>query len=245
MSNTPSHPLWGFGQVVPTAATHVAKFSDHTSLTEEDLVRKAKVVSSRFDNNPAFLELHKNLAEVEQDLIKTFHARHLTGGAHMEHAVAEQYLHTFCDKVFLPHTYGPHSIITADDVLSCPPRHEVSANCLFWKMVSKFCTYHQKESFVNPEQKQYISSACCNWQHIKTIYHCLTHKQIDYNIALEVLALFTEESIHKAKPNPVARYRDLVTFITDGVFGNHLLLRCPHEQLHLAAHHLIFLYCAA
>ncbi|SOV07971.1 uncharacterized protein UDID_17248 [Ustilago sp. UG-2017a] len=136
MSNTPLCPLRGFGQVVPTAATHVAKFSDHTSLTEEDLVRKAKVVLSRFDNNPAFLELRKNLAEVEQDLIEMFHARHLTGGTHVVHAVVEQYLHTFCDKVFLPYTYSPHSIITADDILLSPPRHNVSANRLFWKMVA-------------------------------------------------------------------------------------------------------------
>ncbi|SAM86478.1 uncharacterized protein UBRO_20985 [Ustilago bromivora] len=245
MSNTPLHPLQKFGQVVPTAATCMAKFGDHTSLTEEDLVRKAKVVSNRFDDNPAFLELCKNLAEVEQDLIKMFHAQHLSGGVHMEHAVAEQYLCAFCNKVFLPHTYGPHSIITADDILSCPPRHDVSANRLFWKMVAKFCIYCQKESFVNPEQKRYLSSAHCNWQCIKTIYHHLTHKWIDSNIAMEVLALITVESIHKAKPKPVARYCDLVTFITDGVFGNHLLLRCPCEQLQLAAYHLIVSYCAA
>ncbi|SOV02554.1 uncharacterized protein UDID_19563 [Ustilago sp. UG-2017a] len=112
-------------------------------------------------------------------------------------------------------------------------------------MVAKFCIYHQKESFVNPEQKQYLSLACCNWQCIKTIYRCLTHKWIDYNITLEVSALITEESIHKAKPKPVTCYRDLVTFITDVVFGNHLLLRCPHKQLQLAAHHLIVSYCAA
>ena len=62
---------------------------------------------------------------------------------------------------------------------------------------------------------------------------------------MEALALVTVESIHKAKPKPVARYRDLVTFITDGVFGKHLLLRCPHKQLQLAAHHLIVSYCAA
>ena len=67
--------------------------------------------------------------------------------------MVEQFLHTFCDKVFLPHAYGPHSIITADDILLSPPRHNVSANRLFWKMVAKFCIYRQKESFVNPEQK--------------------------------------------------------------------------------------------
>ncbi|SAM86102.1 uncharacterized protein UBRO_20959 [Ustilago bromivora] len=231
MSKTPSHPLWGFGQVVPTAATRVGKFSDHTSLTEEHLVRWAKVVSNRFDDNPAFLELRKNLAEVDQDLINTFHAPHLTGGIHLVHAVVEQYLCTFCNKVFLPHAYSPHSIITADDILSSPPRHNVSANCLFWKMVAKFCIYCQKESFVNPEQKQYVSSAHCNWQRIKTIYHRLTHKWIDSNIAMEVLALITAESIHKAKPKPVACYHDLVTFITDGICGNHLLLHCSRKQL--------------
>ncbi|SPC61666.1 uncharacterized protein UHOD_11628 [Ustilago sp. UG-2017b] len=112
MSNAPSCPLGGFGQVVPTAATHMGKF--------------------------AFLELCKNLAEVEQDLNDTFHARHLSPGAHLENAVVEQFLHTFCDKVFLPHAYGPHSIITADDILLSPPRHDVSANRLFWKMVAKF-----------------------------------------------------------------------------------------------------------
>ncbi|SPC63342.1 uncharacterized protein UHOD_12092 [Ustilago sp. UG-2017b] len=72
MSNAPSHPLWGFGQVVPTAATCVGKFGDHTSLTEEHLVRRAKEVSNHFDDNPAFLELRKNLAEVEQDLNKIY-----------------------------------------------------------------------------------------------------------------------------------------------------------------------------
>ncbi|SYW82619.1 uncharacterized protein UBRO2_04741 [Ustilago bromivora] len=245
MSSTPLRPLWGFGQVVPTAATRMGKFGDHTSLTEEHLVRWAKVVSNRFDDNPAFLELCKNLAEVEQDLIDTFHAPHLTGGVHLVHAVVEQYLRTFCNKVFLPHAYSPHSIITADDILSSPPRHDVSANHLFWKMVAKFCVYHQKESFVNPEQKRYLSLARCNWQHIKTVYHHLTHKWIDYNIALEALALITEESIHKANPKPVARYCDLVTFITDGVFGNHLLLHCPCEQLQLAALHLIVSFCTA
>ncbi|SOV02091.1 uncharacterized protein UDID_18956 [Ustilago sp. UG-2017a] len=122
MSNTPLHLLPGFGQVVPTAATHMGKFGDHTSLTEEHLV---------------------------------------------------------------------------------------------------------------------------SWKHIKTIYCHLTHKWIDYNIALEVPALITEESIHKAKPKPVAHYCDLVTFITVGVFGNHLLLHCPCEQLQLAVHHLIVLYCVA
>ncbi|SPC63153.1 uncharacterized protein UHOD_20169 [Ustilago sp. UG-2017b] len=243
MSNAPLHPLQGFGQVVPTAATRVGKFGDHTSLIEEHLVRQAKVVLNCFDDNPAFLELCKNLAEVEQDLNDMFHARHLSGGIHMQHAVVEQYLCTFCDKVFLPHAYGPHSIITADDILSSPPRHNVSANCLFWKMVAKFCVYCQKELFVNPEQKRYLSLAHCNWQHIKTIYYHLTHKQIDYNIALEASALITEESIHKAKPKPVAHYHDLVTFITDDVFGNHLLLCCPREQLQLAAHHLIISYC--
>ncbi|SOV03485.1 uncharacterized protein UDID_18682 [Ustilago sp. UG-2017a] len=77
MSNAPSHPLWGFGQVVPTAATCVGKFGDHTSLTEEHLVRRAKEVSNHFDDNPA-LELHKNLAEVEQDLNKMFSSHTLT-----------------------------------------------------------------------------------------------------------------------------------------------------------------------
>ncbi|SPC64846.1 uncharacterized protein UHOD_12124 [Ustilago sp. UG-2017b] len=76
----------------------------------------------------------------------------------------------------------------------------------FGKMVAKFCDYHQKESFVNPEQKRYLSMARASWQRIKTIYYHLTHKQIDYNIALEALALITEESIHKAKPKPVAHY---------------------------------------
>ncbi|SPC64103.1 uncharacterized protein UHOD_11401 [Ustilago sp. UG-2017b] len=245
MSNAPLRPLGGFGQVVPTAATRVGKFSDHTSLTEEHLSRQAKEVSNRFEDNPAFLDLHKNLAEVEQDLNNMFHARHLSPGTHLGNAVVEQFLCTFCDKVFLPHAYGPHSIITADDILLSPPRHDVSANHLFWKMVAKFCAYHQKESFVNPEQKQYLSSARLNWQHIKTIYYRLTYKRIDYNIALEVLALITEESIHKAKPKPVACYRDLVAFITDGIFGNHLLLRCPREQLQLAALHLIVSYCTA
>ncbi|SOV06453.1 uncharacterized protein UDID_17470 [Ustilago sp. UG-2017a] len=245
MSNTPLCPLWGFGQVVPTAATCVGKFGDHTSLTEEHLVRWAKEVSNLFDDNPAFLELRKNLAEVEQDLNNTFHARHLSGGTHLGNAVVEQFLRTFCNKVFLPHPYGPHSIITTDDILLSPPRHDVSANHLFWKMVAKFCIYCQKESFVNPEQKQYLSTACASWQCIKTIYCHLTHKWIDYNIALEVLALITEESIHKAKPKPVAHYCDLVTFITDGVFGNHLLLCCSCKQLQLAAHHLIVLYCVA
>ncbi|SPC60976.1 uncharacterized protein UHOD_11208 [Ustilago sp. UG-2017b] len=226
MSNAPSCPLWGFGQVVPTAATRVGKFGDHTSLTEEHLVRRAKEVSNLFDDNPAFLELRKNLAEVEQDLNNTFHGQHLSGGTHLGNAVVEQFLCTFCNKVFLPHPYCPHSIITTDDILSSPPRHDVSANRLFWKMVAKFCVYCQKESFVNPEQKQYLSTACASWQCNKTIYCCLTHKWIDYNIALEVSALITEESIHKAKPKPVAHYCDLVTFITDGVFGNHLLLRC-------------------
>ncbi|KAJ1019717.1 hypothetical protein NDA13_005942 [Ustilago tritici] len=245
MSNAPLHPLQRFGQVVPTAATHVGQFGDHTSLTEEHLVRWAKEVSNRFDDNPAFLELCKNLAEVEQDLNNTFHAQPLSGGTHLGNAVVEQFLHTFCNKVFLPHAYSPHSIITADDILSSPPRHNVSANCLFWKMVAKFCVYCQKELFVNPEQKQYLSLACSNWQHIKTIYHRLTHKWIDSNIAMEALALITEESIHKAKPKPVACYCDLVTFITDGIFGNHLLLCCPRKQLQLAAHHLIVSYCVA
>ncbi|SPC64348.1 uncharacterized protein UHOD_11729 [Ustilago sp. UG-2017b] len=185
MSNAPLLLLPGFGQVVPTAATRVGKFGDHTSLTEEHLVRQAKVVSNRFDDNPAFLELCKNLAEVGQDLNDTFHARHLSPGAHLGNAVVEQFLRTFCDKVFLPHTYGPHSIITADDILSSPPRHDVSANRLFWKMVAKFCVYRQKESFVNPEQKRYLSTARASWQRIKTIYRRLTHKWIDYNIALE------------------------------------------------------------
>ncbi|KAJ1021438.1 hypothetical protein NDA13_005479 [Ustilago tritici] len=244
MSNTPSRPLGRFGQVVPTAATRMGKFGDHTSLTEEHLSRRAKEVSNRFDDNPAFLELRKNLAELEQDLNDMFHARHLSPGAHLENAVVEQFLHTFCNKVFLPQAYGPHSIITTDDILSSPPRHDVLANCLFWKMVAKFCVYRQKELFVNPEQKRYLSTARVSWQHIKTIYYRLTHKRIDYNIALEVSALITEESIHKANPKPVARYRDLVTFITDGVFGNHLLLCCPCQQLQLAAHHLIVFYCA-
>ncbi|SPC68186.1 uncharacterized protein UHOD_12383 [Ustilago sp. UG-2017b] len=244
MSNAPLRPLRRFGQVVPTAATRVGKFSDHTSLTEEHLSRWAKEVSNRFDDNPAFLELCKNLAEVEQDLNNTFHAQHLSAGTHLGNAVVEQFLRTFCNKVFLPQAYGPHSIITADDILLSPPRHDVSANRFFWKMVAKFCDYHQKESFVNPEQKRYLSMARASWQRIKTIYYHLTHKQIDYNIALEALALITEESIHKAKPKPVAHYRDLVTFITDCIFGNHLLLHCPHEQLQLAAHHLIISYCA-
>ncbi|SAM85880.1 uncharacterized protein UBRO_20169 [Ustilago bromivora] len=243
MSNTPLRPLQGFCQVLPTAATCVGKFSDHTSLTEEHLSRQAKEVSNRFDDNPAFLELHKNLAEVEQDLNNMFHAQHLSAGAHLGNAVVEQFLCTFCNKVFLPQAYGPHSTITADDILSSPTRHNVSANYLFWKMVAKFCIYHQKESFVNPEQKQYLSMARVSWQCIKTIYYHLTHKWIDYNIALEALALITEEGIHKAKPKPVAHYCDLVTFITDGVFGNHLLLCCPCEQLQLAAHHLIISYC--
>ncbi|KAJ1029614.1 hypothetical protein NDA13_002859 [Ustilago tritici] len=65
MSNAPLRPLWGFGQVVPTAATCMGKFGDHTSLTEEHLVRQAKVVSNCFDDNPAFLELRKNLAELQ------------------------------------------------------------------------------------------------------------------------------------------------------------------------------------
>ena len=60
-----------------------------------------------------------------------------------------------------------------------------------------------------------------------------------------MLALITEESIHKAKPKPVAHYCDLVTFITDGIFGNHLLLHCPHEQLQLAALYLIISFCTA
>ena len=80
MSNAPLHPLWGFGQVVPTGAGHVGKFGDHTSLTEEHLVRWAKEVSNYFDVNPAFLMLHKNLAEVEQDLNNTFHAQQLSPG---------------------------------------------------------------------------------------------------------------------------------------------------------------------
>ncbi|SPC60684.1 uncharacterized protein UHOD_11143 [Ustilago sp. UG-2017b] len=105
-----------------------------------------------------------------------FHAQHLSGGAHLENAVMEQFLRTFCDKVFLPHAYGPHSIITTDDILLSPPRHVVSANRLFWKMVAKFCVYCQKESFVNPEQKQYLSTACASWQCSKTIYRRLTHK---------------------------------------------------------------------
>ncbi|SOV01586.1 uncharacterized protein UDID_18128 [Ustilago sp. UG-2017a] len=112
-------------------------------------------------------------------------------------------------------------------------------------MVAKFCVYRQKESFVNPEQKQYLSTTCTSWRRIKTIYRHLTHKWIDYNIALEASALITEGSIHNSKPKPVAHYHDLVTFITDGVFGNHLLLHCPCEQLQFAAHHLIVSYCVA
>lgn len=117
--------------------------------------------------------------------------------------MAEQFLCAFCEKVYLPHVFRSEAPITVINILSCPPRHSVSANCLFWEKLALFVIYQLRPwpLYIEKEVKVYVSTACRNLQNVEKMYHCLTHQQIDLIVLAEAQLVVGEESLCKAKPS--------------------------------------------
>ncbi|GAC73130.1 hypothetical protein PANT_8c00084 [Moesziomyces antarcticus T-34] len=65
-------------------------------------------------------------------------------------AAADQLIRSFCDKVYIPEVLG-NTCITAADIPSSPPRHDVSKDRQFWKMLATFVIHRLRESLVNDD----------------------------------------------------------------------------------------------
>ncbi len=153
--------------------------------------------------------------------------------------VAERFLRTFIEEVYLPRIAGDasDSAVTVDDVLSSPPRHDLSADRRFWTMLARFSIYRFREPLVDDETRSYVPQALECFAIIKVTYSCLTRRPVDPAVVQEANALIRRGNVSAQRARPVATHDNLVHFVRQGAFGSHLLLRCPREQIQMAAFH--------
>lgn len=221
-------------------------FGEHTTITCEQLQRSAQIVASRFQTTPALRRFVANADEEWRSATETEYAGSLRISTTEANGVAERFLRTFIEEVYLPRIAGDasDSAVTVDDVLSSPPRHDLSADRRFWTMLARFSIYRFREPLVDDETRSYVPQALECFAIIKVTYSCLTRRPVDPAVVQEANALIRRGNVSAQRARPVATHDNLVHFVRQGAFGSHLLLRCPREQIQMAAFHQLIAYCA-
>ncbi|GAC75939.1 hypothetical protein PANT_19c00029 [Moesziomyces antarcticus T-34] len=221
-------------------------FGEHTTITCEQLQRSAQIVASRFQTTPALRRFVANADEEWRSATETEYAGSLRISTTEANGVAERFLRTFIEEVYLPRIAGDasDSAVAVDDVLSSPPRHDLSADRRFWTMLARFSIYRFREPLVDDETRSYVPQALECFAIIKVTYSCLTRRPVDPAVVQEANALIRRGNVSAQRARPVATHDNLVHFVRQGAFGSHLLLRCPREQIQMAAFHQLIAYCA-
>ncbi len=186
-----------------------------------------------------------NIDEVERRFVETAHTGIPSAHTTEAKAMAEQYLRTFVEQIYLPRIAGgvSDSAITVDDVLSSPPRHDLSADRRFWIMLAQSSICRYREPLVDDETRIYVQPALECFAIIKATYSRLTRRPVDLAVLQEAKALIRRGNVSAQRGKPVATHDNFVHFVCQGVFGSHLLQRCPREQMQMAAFHLLIAYC--
>ena len=163
----------------------------------------------------------------------------------LQQAKAEDFLQLFISKVHLKRLYGneepPYS---AEQILQKPPQHNLLGDCGFWKTLAAYTVIRLQPSEISGETRRSIKSAWAEFQLITTAFKRLTGIGVDPSLLQECAGLIETQATAFERPKPIATFANVVSFIKDGVFGDQFVLRCPREQVQIAAIHLIMVFCA-
>ena len=190
-----------------------------------------------FANNKEFAALQEDIDGLHQELIDTFHEAQVSPGWRQRQARAEQFLRNFIGQIYLDKLYRHDTTFSfsVDDFLATrPPRRDLAQNRGFWKLLTRFLMVRLKPDYVGGETKRSIKTVLSELDMLSACYKRLTGNQVDYDLLMECKGFIESNALDKVRPKPIATFENVVSFIKDGIFGDHFLFRCPREQAHIS-----------
>lgn len=178
------------------------------------------------------------------DMVATHHQPELSAKYCKDLSRAEDFLRLFVMEVYLPRLYGDDSPFAADNFLGQPPRRSLAQDRGFWKMIALFVTVHLVPHCFTGEERRTICTSFKEFQALYLAYRRVMGKAVDTQVILECHTVIKENRLEAEMPKPIATYKNMVTFIKNGIFGSQLLLRCPRKQVQLAVYNLMIAFCA-
>ncbi|SPO22688.1 uncharacterized protein UTRI_01366 [Ustilago trichophora] len=229
----------------PAQAQRTVAVRAGSMLPQEELNQQQQRLALQIKTNLTMASIQQDFKSRHAKMVATHHQPELSAKYCKDLSRAEDFLRLFVTEVYMPRLYGDNSPFAAEDFLGHPPCCSLAQDRGFWKMIALFVTVRLVPHCFTGKQRRTICTSFREFQALYLAYRRVTGKAVDTQVILECHAVIEENGLEAEMPKPIATYRNMVTFKKDGIFGNQLFLRCPREQVQLAAYNLMIAFCAA